>query len=278
MRSCSAPSSATKATRLCGITTAPSSSQTMTSSGKMAQPPQAIGSCQPTKVRPLTDAGAATPLHQTGSFEASTPVLSRTTPSVTSAVTLRFIMRMVRMSPKMPADETPMASATAMQPSGIASMAPRVEIGFDQLSGVARSSRTGTKRSVNAGPTTRLPEKPSGIAPLIQARRMPFFNSIVVIVPVVTCCKASSILSMAKSNSGGGQTEPLVTAAQVSDEWQREQHHPQFADDLSGEKVERTERQIEKHDRVHHQPCQTRSRDRGDESPLREGRIDGEVG
>ena len=156
MRSCSAPSSATKPTRFCGITTAPSSSQTMTSSGKIAQPPQAIGSCQPTKVRPLTDAGAATPAHQTGSLEASTPALSRMTPSVTSAVTLRFIMRIVRMSPKMPAELTPMASATAMQPSGIASMAPRVEIGFDQLSGVARSSRTGTKRSVKAGPDQAL--------------------------------------------------------------------------------------------------------------------------
>src|SRR4051812_42775962 len=194
------------------------------------------------------------------------------TPSVISAVTPRLTMRMQRMSPKMPAPVTPMASATTTQFSGIASMAERVEIGFDQLSGVARSSRTGTKRSVKAGPTTRLPEKPSGIAPLIHARRMPFFNSIVVIVPVVTCCKASSILSMAKSNSGGGQAEPLVTAAQVSDERQREQHHPQFADDLSGEKVERTERQIEKHDRVHHQPRQTGGRDRGDEPPLRERR------
>ncbi len=48
-----------------------------------------------------------------------------------------------------------MASATAMQPSGMASIAPRVEIGFAQLSGVARSSRTGTKRSVKAGPTRR---------------------------------------------------------------------------------------------------------------------------
>ena len=61
------------------------------------------------------------------------------------------------MSPKMPAVVTPIASATAMQPSGIASIAARVEIGLPQLSGVARSSRTGTKRSVKAGPTRRLP-------------------------------------------------------------------------------------------------------------------------
>ena len=46
-----------------------------------------------------------------------------------------------------------MASTTAMQPSGIASMAPRVELGEDQLSGVARSSRAGTNRSVNTGAT-----------------------------------------------------------------------------------------------------------------------------
>ena len=102
----------------------------MMSPGKIAQPPQAIGSFQPTKVSPLTEAGAATPAHQIGSFEASTPALSRITPSVTSAATLRFIIRMVRMSPKMPAVVTPMASATAMQPSGMASIAPRVEIGL----------------------------------------------------------------------------------------------------------------------------------------------------
>ena len=42
-----------------------------------------------------------------------------------------------------------------MQPSGIASIAARVERGEAQDSGVARSSRAGTKRSVNAGPTMR---------------------------------------------------------------------------------------------------------------------------
>jgi hypothetical protein len=44
----------------------------------------------------------------------------------------RFAMRAQRMSPKMPASVTPIASATAMQPSGIASIAARVEIGEDQ--------------------------------------------------------------------------------------------------------------------------------------------------
>ena len=117
--------------------------------------------------------------------EASTPALSRTAPSVTSAVTLRFIIRMVRMSPKMPADVMPMASATAMQPSGIASIAPRVEIGLAQLSGVARSSRAGTKRIVKAGPTSRWPPGTSGFGPAIQHFRMPFFSSMVVMVAVV---------------------------------------------------------------------------------------------
>ena len=118
------------------------------------------------------------------------------TPSVMSAVTPRLTMRMHRMSPKMPAPVTPMASATTTQFSGMASMAARVEIGFDQLSGVARSSRTGTKRKVKAGPTTRLPEKPSGMAPAIQERRMPFFKSMVVMVPVVTFCRVSRTADM----------------------------------------------------------------------------------
>jgi hypothetical protein len=89
------------------------------------------------------------------------------------------------MSPKMPAEAIPMASATAMHPSGISSIAPLVEIGFAQLSGVAKSSRTGTKRSVKAGPARRVPSAMSGFGPFIQQRRMPFFNSIVVMVAVV---------------------------------------------------------------------------------------------
>src|ERR1043165_9743730 len=56
------------------------------------------------------------------------PALSRITPSVTSAVTFRRAIRITRMSPKMPAVVTPMASATAMQPSGMASIAARVDL------------------------------------------------------------------------------------------------------------------------------------------------------
>src|SRR3954451_4492424 len=94
-------------------------------------------------------------------------------------------MRAQRMSPKMPASVMPMASTTAMQPSGIASIAVRVEIGEDQDSGVARSSRAGTKRSVKAGPTRRGRPGRSGRAPRIQMLRRPFFSRTVVMVAVV---------------------------------------------------------------------------------------------
>ena len=92
----------------------------------------------------------------------------------------------------MPAPGTPMASATTMTPSGMASMAPRVEIGFDQLSGVARSSRAGTKRSVKAGPISRSPPGTSGFGPFIQQRLMPFLSSMVVMVAVVTLRRTSN--------------------------------------------------------------------------------------
>src|SRR6201991_2489855 len=95
-------------------------------------------------------------------------------------------MRAQRMSPKMPASVIPIASTTAMQPSGIASIAVRVEIGDDQDSGVARSSRAGTKRSVKAGPTSRGIPGLSGRAPRIQTFRRPFFRRTVVMVAVET--------------------------------------------------------------------------------------------
>ena len=94
-------------------------------------------------------------------------------------------MRAQRMSPKIPASVTPIASTTAMQPAGIASIAARVEIGLDHDAGVARSSRAGTKRSVNAGPTRRGWPGLSGRVPRIQTLRRPFFSSTVVIVAVV---------------------------------------------------------------------------------------------
>src|SRR5947209_11995928 len=95
-------------------------------------------------------------------------------------------MRAQRMSPKMPASLTPIASTTAMQPSGMASIAVRVEIGDDQDSGVARSSRAGTKRKVKACPTSRFCPGRNGRAPRIQTFRKPFLSRTVVMVAVVT--------------------------------------------------------------------------------------------
>src|SRR4051812_39088501 len=95
-------------------------------------------------------------------------------------------MRAQRMSPKMPASVMPMASTTAIQPSGIASIAVRVEIGDDQDSGVARSSRAGTKRSVKADPTRRFWPGRSGFVPRIQTFRSPFLSRTVVMVAVDT--------------------------------------------------------------------------------------------
>src|SRR3954451_5458931 len=158
----------------------------MMSFGNTATPPQPIGSPQPTNVSPATEGGAAKPSHQTGKPAPSTPSRSRTTPSVTSPATPLLTMRAQRISPKIPASVTPIASTTAMQPSGIASMAVRVEIGDDQDSGVARSSRAGTKRSVNAGPTSRGCPGRKGRDPRIQSFRRPFLRSTVVMVPVDT--------------------------------------------------------------------------------------------
>ncbi len=90
-----------------------------------------------------------------------------------------------------------MASATAMQPSGIASIAPRVDVGEDHDSGVARSSRAGTKRRVKARPTTRAMPSRSGRGPRIQILRKPFFSRMVVTVAVVTPFNASNMAASA---------------------------------------------------------------------------------
>ena len=80
-----------------------------------------------------------------------------------------------------------MASTTAMQPSGMASIAVRVEIGDDHDSGVARSSRAGTKRNVKAGPTSRFCPGRSGRVPRSQTFRSAFLSRTVVMVAVDTC-------------------------------------------------------------------------------------------
>src|SRR5579862_3381542 len=94
-------------------------------------------------------------------------------------------MRAQRISPKMPASVTPMASTTAIQPFGMASIAVRVEIGDDHDSGVARSSRAGTNRRVKAGPTSRFCPGRNGFVPRSQTLRKPFLSRTVVIVAVV---------------------------------------------------------------------------------------------
>src|SRR3984957_5885856 len=95
-------------------------------------------------------------------------------------------MRAHRISPKIPASVIPMASTTAIQPSGMASIAVRVEIGDDQDSGVARSSRAGTKRKGKAGPISRGCPGRSGREPRIQTFRRPFLSRTVVMVAVDT--------------------------------------------------------------------------------------------
>src|SRR5438132_788472 len=92
-RSCSGAVATISSMKAAGITTAPSSSVTIQSSGKIATPPQPIGSPQPTKVRPATEGGAAAPWHHTGNPVARTPATSRITPSVTSAATPFLRMR-----------------------------------------------------------------------------------------------------------------------------------------------------------------------------------------
>src|SRR3954471_21246209 len=117
-------------------------------------------------------------------------------------------MRAQRMSPKMPASVTPMASVTQMQPAGIASIAVRVEIGDDHDSGVARSSRDGTKRSVNAGPTSRGKPGRSGLAPRIQTFRRPFLSRTVVMVPVETLDRVAMVSAdMDIWNAGSGRVD-----------------------------------------------------------------------
>jgi len=126
------------------------------SPGKIAEPPQPIGSFQPTKVNWLTEAGAATPAHHTGSRCKHAVLVAHH-----AIGDQRLHVALDHAHAEDVAEDAganvAIASATQMQPSGIASMAERVEIGLSQLAGVARSSRTGTKRKVKAGPTMRLP-------------------------------------------------------------------------------------------------------------------------
>jgi hypothetical protein len=72
-------------------------------------------------------------------------------------------------------------------------MAARVETGEDQDSGVARSSRAGTNRKVNARPISLGWPARIGLVPRIQTLRSPFFSSTVVTVAVDTPESAESV-------------------------------------------------------------------------------------
>ena len=82
----------------------------------------------------------------------------------------------------------------------------RAEIGLDHDAGVVRSSRAGTKRSVNAGPTSRGCPGLSGRVPRIQTLRGPFLSNTVVIVAVVihasvaAACASSAIVQVLSDN------------------------------------------------------------------------------
>ena len=56
------------------------------------------------------------------------------------------------------------------------------------------------------------------------------------------------------------------------------QHHPELADDLAGQEIERAEGEPEEHDRIDHQPDQARGDHRQHKPAARERRIDGEIG
>ena len=84
-----------------------------------------------------------------------------------------------------------MASATTTLPAGMSSIAARVEIGEAQDAGVARSSRAGTKRNVNAGPTILAWPGFSGLVPRIQIFLSPFLSRTVVMVAVETPLRIS---------------------------------------------------------------------------------------
>ena len=139
-------------------------------------------------------------------------------------------MRAQRMSPKMPASRTPIASTTATQPAGIASIAARVETGEAQAAGVARSSRAGTKRSVKAGPAMRACSGRSGSVPRIQTLRRPFFSKIVVIVAVVTPSSVSRALS-SKGIVSSLAARPPWSADAEADDMQHDQREVEGGDE-----------------------------------------------
>ena len=90
-------------------------------------------------------------------------------------------------------------------------------------------------------------------------------------VPVVTCCRIVERAHHATPHRKSGRHQDRSVrrgGAGSRMSGNRQQHHPGLADDLSGEKVERTEGEPEEHDRVDHKADQAR-RDHGrDEAAL----------
>jgi hypothetical protein len=79
----------------------------------------------------------------------------------------------------------------------MASIAARVEIiGGDHDSGVARSSRAGTKRRVTARPAVRGCPGLNGAVPLNQTFRKPFLSSTVVSVAVVMVLNFAAVSAL----------------------------------------------------------------------------------
>ena len=155
-RSCSTAAATTSATTSAGTTTAPSSSATTTSFGITATPPQPIGSCQPTKVRPVDRCRrrrALAPDRQPRREHAG-EVAHDAVGDERGDAALHHA-RAEDVAEDAGVGWSPIASTTAIAPAGIASIAARVEIGDAHDAGVARSSRAGTKRSVKARPTRR---------------------------------------------------------------------------------------------------------------------------
>ncbi len=83
------------------------------------------------------------------------------------------------------------------------------EMGEDQLSGVARSSRAGTNRSVKALPTRRGRPARNGFALRIQMLRRPFLSRTVVIVAVDTPFRTSMAAASSVAEAGADMAFPL---------------------------------------------------------------------
>jgi hypothetical protein len=95
------------------------------------------------------------PSAQIGHSSFFMPTRSRIAPSVTRPARPRICILAQMMSPKTPADRTPIASTTTTAPDGIFSITARGDVGPLTAAAAGISSRAGTKRMVKAGPAIR---------------------------------------------------------------------------------------------------------------------------